>query len=98
MFHTQMKQKFSKQAYISDRAHVFMGHFGVDEFDYEVGEPELLESWTMGPDTPMMLNVYRVPVTIVYEKSKWGNVAVEQDVYVVDENGKWTVMWDYKGE
>lgn len=34
LFHSSMKKKWTKGAYIQDRAHVFLNHFGVDTFTY----------------------------------------------------------------
>lgn len=45
LFHQYMKEKFPKAAYIQDRSHVFIGHFGAETFSYEISEAEELNGW-----------------------------------------------------
>jgi hypothetical protein len=94
LFHSSMKEKFSKGNYIQDRAHVFMNHFGVETFTYTIGKPEELKKWQMSKTGPVLKNVYKVLVTQTY-KGKYGNFDIEQEVFVVQEKGEWRVMWDY---
>ncbi|MEO2076841.1 MAG: hypothetical protein ABGX20_15840 [Bacillus sp. (in: firmicutes)] len=94
LFHSAMKKKFSKGNYIQDRAHVFMNHFGVETFSYTMGELEELKDWKMSKTGPSLKNVYKVPVTQTY-KGKYGNFDLKQEVFVVEEKGKWTILWDY---
>ncbi|MDQ1144244.1 hypothetical protein QE429_001071 [Bacillus sp. SORGH_AS 510] len=94
LFHSSMKKKFSKGNYIQDRAHVFMNHFGVETFSYTMGELEELKDWKMSKTGPSLKNVYKVPITQTY-KGKYGNFDLKQEVFVVEEKGKWTILWDY---
>jgi hypothetical protein len=94
LFHSSMKEKFSKGNYIQDRAHVFMNHFGVETFTYTIGKPEEVKKWKMSKTGPALKNVYKVLVTQTY-KGKYGNFDIEQEVFVVQEKGEWRVMWDY---
>ncbi|AIM16263.1 hypothetical protein [Neobacillus sedimentimangrovi] len=94
LFHSSMKQRFSKGHYIQDRAHVFMNHFGVETFTYTIGEPEKLEEWKISKDQPALTNVYKFLVTQTY-KGKYGNFDIQQEVFVVQEKEKWKIMWDY---
>lgn len=94
LFHSSMKEKFSKGNYIQDRAHVFMNHFGVETFTYTLGKPEKLGKWKMSKTGPDMLDVYKVPVTQTY-KGKYGNFDLQQEVFVVKEKDEWRIIWDY---
>lgn len=95
LFHPQMKERFSKGHYIQDRAHVFMNHFGVETFSFKIGSAEKVSNWKMAKDSPVFKKVYKVPITQVF-KGKYGNFSIEQDVFAVKEDGKWTILWDYK--
>ncbi|SDN95375.1 hypothetical protein [Bacillus sp. OK048] len=94
LFHSNMKERFSKGSYIQDRAHVFMNHFGVDTFEFSMSEPEQVKQWKMSKTAPAMKNVYKILVTQTY-KGKYGNFDLEQEVFVVKEKEKWRVVWDY---
>lgn len=94
LFHSAMKERFSKGHYIQDRAHVFMNHFGVETFSYTLGKPEKLKTWKMFETGPAIKNVYLVPVTQIY-KGKYGNFNLEQEVFAVEEKDKWKILWDY---
>ncbi|MFB4163917.1 hypothetical protein ACE1TI_08745 [Alteribacillus sp. JSM 102045] len=94
LFHTDMKDKFSKGHYIQDRAHVFMNHFDVTTFAYTVGETEEMENWQMDKDTSELNDVYKVNVIQTF-KGKYGHFDISQDVYVSKENDEWKVLWDY---
>jgi hypothetical protein len=94
LFHSAMKEKFTKGNYIQDRAHVFMNHFGVETFTYTIGKPEEVKKWKMSKTGPLLKNVYKVPVTQTY-KGKYGNFDLKQEVFVVKEKGEWRILWDY---
>ncbi|MFD1708259.1 hypothetical protein ACFSCZ_16200 [Siminovitchia sediminis] len=94
MFHPYMKEKFSKGHYLQDRAHVFFNHFGVETFEYMLGEPEKVENWQPADEGPELEVVYKVPVTQVYE-GKYGNFILIQDVYAVKDEEEWLILWDY---
>ncbi|WHZ02420.1 hypothetical protein QNH48_26335 [Neobacillus sp. YX16] len=94
LFHSTMKEKFSKGSYIQDRAHVFMNHFGVETFDFTVSEPEEIDQWKMSKTGPAMKNVYKILVTQTY-KGKYGNFDLEQEVIIVKEKEEWKIVWDY---
>ncbi|HZG84181.1 hypothetical protein [Paenibacillus sp.] len=97
LFHPNMKAKFEKNHYIQDRNHVFMQHFGVTTFEYELGAAKKMEGWTMSmqPDAPPIDVVYRVPVVQHY-KSKFGTFDLVQDVFVAKHEGEWLILWSYK--
>lgn len=94
LFHSSMKKKFSKGHYIQDRAHVFMNHFGVDTFTYELSKPEKLKSWKMSEEETAIKKVYKLTVIQTF-KGKYGNFDIEQDIFVGKEKDKWTILWDY---
>ncbi|WP_174614528.1 hypothetical protein [Virgibacillus ihumii] len=95
MFHPLMKEKFAKGHYLQDRAHVFMNHFGVTTFSYSIGEATKIENWKMEDEAAPIDVVYKVTVSQVF-KGKYGNFTLVQDVYAVQADGEWKVMWDYK--
>jgi hypothetical protein len=94
LFHSAMKKKFTKGHYIQDRAHVFMNHFGVETFGYNLGEAEKLDEWKIAKDSTAIKDVRKVLVTQTF-KGKYGNFELEQEVFVVKEKDKWKIMWDY---
>ncbi|PEU72554.1 hypothetical protein CN397_06660 [Priestia megaterium] len=95
LFHSSMKKKWTKGAYIQDRAHVFLNHFGVDTFTYSIEDVEKRKSWKMENDRKAFPVVYEMTVIQTY-KGKYGNFDLVQKVYAVREKGKWKVVWDYK--
>ncbi|SFE53829.1 hypothetical protein SAMN05192532_102222 [Alteribacillus iranensis] len=95
LFHSDMKNKFTKGHYIQDRAHVFMNHFDVSTFSYEIGEPEKLKEWQMEKNSTPLEEVYQVNVIQTF-KGKYGNFDISQDVFAVKEDDEWTILWDYK--
>ena len=94
LFHSLMQERFEKGPYMQDRAHVFMNHFGVDSFTFDVSKPEKLEDWQISNDADPLGLTYRMTVSQFYE-SKYGNFTIYQQVFVVMEEGEWRVLWDY---
>jgi hypothetical protein len=94
LFHSTMKERFGKGDYIQDRAHVFMNHFGVETFTFELGKPEKLKKWSSTKGGPAMKNTYKIPVTQTY-KSKYGNLQLNQEIFVTKEKEHWKIIWDY---
>ncbi|MFC4800202.1 hypothetical protein ACFPA1_12675 [Neobacillus sp. GCM10023253] len=97
LFHSEMKKRFGKGAYIQDRAHVFMNHFGVETFTYTLDGAEKLDKWEMSKEGPAFKNVYKILVTQTY-KGKYGYFELKQDVFAVKEKEKWCILWDYNGQ
>jgi len=93
-FHPAMKVRFEKGAYIQDRAHVFLNHFGVETFSYDITEIEKLDTWKMTDDGEEWTDVYQMKVIQVY-KGKYGNFSINQSVFAVKTEGEWTIAWDY---
>jgi hypothetical protein len=95
LFHSKMKERFTKGHYIQDRAHVFMNHFGVETFSYKLGPIEEVKDWKMSNDDIPFKLAYKLTVTQTY-KGKYANFDLVQDIFVVEEKGKWKIVWDYK--
>lgn len=94
LFHPYMKQRFTKSAFIQDRAHVFIGHFGTETFTYEIGEAEKFDSWKPEDSQTVIKNGYKMLVTQKYN-GKYGKFNFQQEVYVVKHKDKWVILWDY---
>lgn len=94
LFHPYMKQKFTKSAFIQDRAHVFIGHFGTETFTYEIGEAKKFENWKPEDSHTVIKNGYKMLVTQKYN-GKYGKFNFQQEVYVVKHKDKWVILWDY---
>jgi hypothetical protein len=97
LFHSQMKNKFGKAQYIQDRAHIFMNHFGVETFTYDISDAEELSEWQMSGETEVLSVVYRVSVNQIYNGT-FGKFHLVQDVFVTEEEGKWRILWDYNND
>ncbi|PLR84342.1 hypothetical protein [Bacillus sp. V33-4] len=94
LFHSTMKDRFERGDYIKDRAHVFMNHFGVKTFSYEIGKVEEIKDWKItGESVPIAL-AYKAEVIQTF-KGKYGNFDIHQDVYAIEEEGEWRISWDY---
>lgn len=94
LFHSSMKEKFSKSSYIQARPHVFINDFGVETFTYTLGKPEKLGHWKMSKTGPTIKDVYKFPVTQTF-KGKFGNFELTQAVFVAKEKEQWKILWDY---
>lgn len=94
LFHPLMKEKFQKGPYIQDRAHVFMNHFGVETFTFSLSKPKKISNWKMSKEAPTFKSAYKITVIQTY-KSKYGKFNIQQEVFVVKDEGEWRVLWDY---
>jgi hypothetical protein len=94
LFHSSMKDKFQQGPYIQDRDHVFMEHFGVETFSFKLSKATKVENWKFTNGAPSLDLVYKMTVTQTFE-SKYGNFAIYQNVFAVQENGLWKIIWDY---
>ncbi|MEH7388643.1 hypothetical protein V7147_25090 [Bacillus sp. JJ1521] len=95
LFHPLMQKRFEKADYIQQRNHVFVGHFGTDTFKFTVDDAEKLKTWQMTKDTTIFHDVYKVPITQTY-KSIYGTFTIHQDVFVVEESGDMTILWEFE--
>ena len=94
MFHPLMKEKFSRNHYIQDRAHVFLNHFGVETFAVSFGKPKHYPEWQMDQSSPLLEDVYKIPIIMTF-KGKYGDFAIHQDVFCHKVDGEWTILWSY---
>ena len=83
-----------KTAYITDRAHVFMGHFGVETFKFAIEDIGMVENWKMADDSSVLKEVYIFNVIQTY-RGKYGKFHFSQAVYVVNTIDSWKILWDY---
>ncbi|MGJ9459602.1 hypothetical protein [Oceanobacillus sp. CF4.6] len=91
LLHPLMQERWSKTAYITDRAHVFMGHFGVETFEFAIEEVGEIETWKMAEDSPSLKEVYLFNVTQSYH-GKYGKFHFSQVVYVVNTKDTWKIL------
>ncbi|UOQ48397.1 hypothetical protein MUN88_20575 [Gracilibacillus caseinilyticus] len=94
LFHSSMKKRFNKGTYMEDRAHVFLNHFGVDSFDFSLGDPTEIKNFEIAEDPTVEYTVYRIDVTCMYD-SKYGYLEIKQPVILIEEESEWKVLWDY---
>lgn len=94
LFHPYMKEKFTKAAYIQDRTHVFMGHFGAETFSYEISEAEHIEGWRAAKGEKSFKSAYKFEVTQMYT-GKYGKFSFIQEVYVVEQKKKLVILWNF---
>jgi hypothetical protein len=95
LFHPQMQAIFTKSDYIQYRSHIFVDQLGAKTFDYQIGKAKQVTSWQMTEQSEVLSNVYEVPVTQNY-KTTFGNFTLQQDIYVVNEEDEWRVLWSYE--
>lgn len=95
LFHSEMKKRFDKSDYIQTKNHVFLGHMAVDTFDVEIGDSNEIGEWRLTKEGPAFQNVHQVEVTLTFE-SQFGLFNIQQNCYVVKEEGEWRVLWDYR--
>ncbi|WP_020618768.1 hypothetical protein [Paenibacillus daejeonensis] len=96
LFHSDMHKRFSKEAYIETRAHVILNHFGVQTFQYAVGEPELVGEWRMDDNASKLAHVYKIQVQTTFQSPIFGRFELSQVCYLAQENEQWRMLWDYQ--
>ncbi len=94
LFHSLMQNKLAKGPYMEDRAHVFMNQFDVETFTFDVSKPKKVKDWQMAGGAPVFELAYCMTVAQFYE-SKYGNFTIYQQVFAVEEEGEWRILWDY---
>ena len=94
LFHPVMKERFSKNAYVTERSHIYMGHYGVSTFTYEILEEEEVQNWKMAKDQEAFPTAYRLTAEQQF-KSKFGTFKVVQDIYAVQHEDEWKIVWDF---
>ncbi|WP_273124309.1 hypothetical protein [Bacillus weihaiensis] len=94
LFHPAMQERFSKNAYVTERSHIYMSHYGVTTFDFELNGEDEVKAFKMADKTEEYPFAYRTEVTQSF-KSKFGIFKVEQEVYAVEHEGVWKIMWRF---
>ncbi|MBD1383020.1 hypothetical protein [Metabacillus arenae] len=94
LFHPQMKKRFSKNAYVTERSHIYMSHYGVNTFTYKIVDDKKIKSWKMEKSKTFQ-NVHRFTIQQIFN-SKFGVFKVEQEVFVVKEKGEWKIAWEFR--
>jgi hypothetical protein len=95
LFHPNMQERFSKNAYVTERSHIYMSHYGVETFSFKLAEAEEVQNWKMSSDSEKFANAYRIEAEQTF-KSKFGTFKVVQDIYVVKVEEEWMVVWEFK--
>ncbi|WP_191560027.1 hypothetical protein [Metabacillus idriensis] len=95
LFHPLMKERFEKNAYVTERSHIYMSHYGVTTFSFEILKEKKVRRWRMAKGAPVFNEARLIKVRQTF-KSKFGNFEVMQDVYVVKEKGDWKIVWEYE--
>jgi hypothetical protein len=94
LFYSTMKERFPKNGYVTERSHIYMGHYGVTTFDFTVSNAEKIKNWKMTKDGPKFKEVYKVKVEQTF-LSKFGTFTIQQDVYVMKEKDQWKIAWEF---
>ncbi len=94
LLHPLMKERWSKTEFMTDRLHVFVGHFGTDTFQFSIGESRKIKDWKMTEEATPVDEAYKFNVIQTY-RGKYGKFSFVQEVYVVKEEDEWKILWDY---
>jgi len=94
LFHPVMQERFSKNAYVTERSHIYMSHYGVSTFQYKILDEEEVQNWKMAKDQEAFQTAYRFTIELKF-KSKFGTFTVLQDVYAVQHDDEWKIVWDF---
>ncbi len=94
LFHPVMQERFSKNVYVTERSHIYMSHYGITTFEYEIVVEEEIQNWKMAEDKDTFPTAYKMIVEQQF-KSKFGNFTILQDVYAVQHEGEWRIVWEY---
>ncbi|MDT9721333.1 hypothetical protein QVE09_20750 [Paenibacillus sp. ClWae2A] len=97
LFHPLMKERFPKSAYVQNRAHIFMQHFGVETFELEMEKPEREFDVTVIDGVKPFSEAYRIRVTQKYSGT-FGQFDIVQTCYLVEDGDGWTLLWYYPNQ
>ncbi|WP_413374636.1 hypothetical protein [Alkalihalobacillus sp. 1P02AB] len=93
LLHSSVQEQFSQSSYIQDRAHVFMGHFGSETFDYSISSPKKISNYALANHPEETVSGYKIEVEQIYD-SKYGILKITQTVIVLKENNSWKMLWE----
>ena len=94
LLHPLMKERWSKTQFMTDRFHVFIGHFGTETFQFTIDEGNEIKDWKMAEDVQPVEVAYKFNVIQTY-KGKYGKFSFLQEVYVAKDEEEWRILWDY---
>lgn len=94
LLHPLMKERWNKTQFMTDRLHVFVGHFGTETFQFTIGEGNKIKKWKMAKEAKPFDIAYKFNVIQTY-KGKYGKFSFLQEVYVVKDKEEWKILWDY---
>ena len=94
LLHPLMKERWSKTQFMTDRLHVFVGHFGTETFQFTIDEGSEIKDWKMAEDVEPVEVAYKFTVIQTY-KGKYGKFSFLQEVYVAKDEEEWRILWDY---
>ena len=94
LLHPLMKERWSKTQFMTDRFHVFVGHFGTETFQFTIDEGNEIKDWKMAEDVQPVEVAYKFNVIQTY-KGKYGKFSFLQEVYVAKDEEEWRILWDY---
>ncbi|QGS69363.1 hypothetical protein CV093_16910 [Oceanobacillus sp. 143] len=66
----------------------------METFEYTIEEIGKVDEWKMAKDLPTLKEVYKFYVIQSY-KGKYGKFSFSQEVYVVNTEDSWQILWDY---
>ena len=94
LLHPFMKDRWNKAQFMSDRLHVFIGHFGTETFHFTIEEDNKIKNWKMAEELKPFDVAYKFNVIQTY-KGKYGKFSYLQEVYVAKDKDEWRILWDY---
>ena len=94
LLHPHMKDRWSKSQFMTDRYHVFIGHFGTETFQFTIKESDKIKGWRMAEGLKPFDVTYKFTVMQTY-KGKYGKFSFIQEVYVAKDKDDWKILWDY---
>ncbi|GFN29842.1 hypothetical protein [Paenibacillus xylaniclasticus] len=92
LFHTSIKEKYPKDKYIQNRAHILMQDLHTTTYGYTIGKSKEVSGFRLKEEDAEWDDVYSVEVKQSF-KSLYGPIELVQTCYVVKENGEWLFLW-----
>lgn len=94
LIHPLMKERWSKTQFVDDRSHVFIGHFDAETFQFSINDDGKMKDWKMTEEAEPFDVTYKFTVVQSY-RGTYGKFSFLQEVYVVNDEGAWRILWDY---
>lgn len=93
LFHPDMHERFPKDAYVTERSHIYQNHYGITTFTFKIIAQEKINTWKSSNKIFKDVEKIRVKQTF---NSKFGIFSVEQNVYAVKVKDEWRLFWKFK--